>query len=231
MNFMNMIKLHNPAKDIDIGKFWRDKKQNLTERNNELLGISNNSSSAELGTARTQEQILIDDLMQMKNDNRRAMEISMIEGRLLAGRRLSREELDFLRENAPHLYDKAVKVERERREYERAMSNARSKEDVARIHKNKSMQFASEARTVMSSNMTQEARLSAMRFIQMRMMAVNNSHIEFIQSPEYQKLPDECKFTSVYSNYRMVIVEDEEINDPVQFLNDLFSDECEYAEK
>jgi len=232
MDLTSLIRLPNNAKDVNIGRIWREKKQNLTERTNDLLGVSNAPSSdapssVELGRARTQEEILIDDLRRLKEDNRRAMDIAMIEGRLLAGRRLSKEELSFIRENAPHLYEQAVKVERERREYERAMANARSKEDVARIHKNKSMQFASEARTVMRSNLSQEDRLVAMRFIQMRMMAVNNSHLEFVQSPEYNKLPDECDFTSLHLNYRLVIIEDDETNDPVQFLNDLFNEEYE----
>lgn len=62
-----------------------------------------------------------------------ARRIEALRAKLKAGKRLTSEEMDFLREHAPELYIKAVRVAMERDEYERALRRAKTREEVERL--------------------------------------------------------------------------------------------------
>ena len=50
--------------------------------------------------------------------------------------------MDFLREHAPDLYTKAVRVSMERDEYERALRRAKTQEDAERVQNLKMVQIS-----------------------------------------------------------------------------------------
>ncbi|MCL2634031.1 MAG: hypothetical protein FWD34_05895 [Oscillospiraceae bacterium] len=56
--------------------------------------------------------------------------ITAIINKLYSGKRLSPEELKFLQEHAPEMYEEAVKIMRAREELERQMEEAKTKEQV-----------------------------------------------------------------------------------------------------
>jgi len=59
--------------------------------------------------------------------------LSQILDKLYSGKKLTQEELKFLRENAPEMYEKALKVMKAREELERQMAQAKTKEQVETI--------------------------------------------------------------------------------------------------
>jgi|GEM_PF-2168356 len=198
-------------------------------------GLSQNApQNAVQGGDREESQPMSqhDRMMQMlresTEDNRRAMQIIGLEGRMMSGGRLTSDEMSFLRENAPHLYEKAVKIAHERAEFEREMRNARSKEDVANIHQRRMNQFAVEAGDVVRSGRPRAERDSAMRFIHMRMMAISNEHVSFLNTSQYRALPDESDQNSVTITTRLE--RDESIADPVRILNDFFAENEDYEQ-
>ncbi|MCL2873348.1 MAG: hypothetical protein FWE29_00290 [Defluviitaleaceae bacterium] len=224
MNLTDLIatpKMSNHVKNRDFNMLRRGEIDNRSLTRRTISEEDNCTKSAEIERVIAQREALLEDLRRLKEDNRTALTIATIEAALRSGRRLSKAELDFLRENNPELYEKAKKIEREREAYARELANARSKEDVARIHKRKAMQFAAEAKTVIKSNMSRTDKFEEMEFIFMRMAAVFNEHRSFVQSREYQELPDECDNKTIYVT---AVYEGNDIVDPVQFLNDLFAD-------
>lgn len=71
-----------------------------------------------------------------------ARRIESLRAKLKAGKRLSPTEMDFLREYAPELYEKAVRVSIERDEYERALRRAKTQADAQRIQNLKMVQIS-----------------------------------------------------------------------------------------
>jgi hypothetical protein len=138
----------------------------------------------------SQQEQMLADLKQMNEDSRRATKLNAIEGKMMSGRRLTVKEFNFLRENAPEMYDKAVRIERERNEYERELRMARSKEDVERLRWTRMGMFVAEAGAIRRSDMPKADKKEAMEMVQMRMNAVVNEHLNFVMSSEYLRLAD-----------------------------------------
>ena len=139
---------------------------------------------------KTQSETMAAELKKLHEDNRKAQILTTIEGKMMAGKRLSKKELDYLKEHSPELYEKAVKIAAEREAYERAIKNAKSKEEVERIRQQVMQNFVAEAKAVMASNMPKAQKLEAMKFITMRMHAVLDQHHEFMETAEYHALPE-----------------------------------------
>ena len=215
MTTMNlMASLRNHAGIVKRAEHWQQ--QRVPSRDAESTDTRRTEQNTE---PMTQHQRMAEFLQESKEENRRAMAVLALEGRMLSGGRLSSDELSFLRENAPHLYEKAVRVAHERREFERQLENARSKREVADIHHRAMTQFAAEAGNVARSGLPRAERESAMKAIQMRMAAIQNEHARFVQSERYQALPDDDDRDGV--TFTITISENTE--DPVRYLDNLFA--------
>jgi hypothetical protein len=179
---------------------WQERK-NITSINSANKNTANdcvtgdNTNKFSMFMEKTDEPLsekerILNDLERMYEDQQRSAKLAAIDSKLITGKRLSKKEMSFLKEHAPFLYEKAAMAERERVEYEREIRNARSKEEVDKINQRKMQQFKVEARAVKSSNMPLADKKEAIKFIQMRMSAVMDSHMVFVQSKEYMALPD-----------------------------------------
>jgi glutathione synthase/RimK-type ligase-like ATP-grasp enzyme len=181
MTFGGIISMHGMIKNMEHEIKWKQRRENTkNEHKNQNI----------LDDVMSEKQRMVADLQRMNEEQERGMRITVIESRMLSGRRLSLRELNYLKEHAPELHSKAVKIERERREYEAELKWARSKEDVARIHGRRTMMFSAEAKHVMSSNKPKSEKLESLRFIHMRVNATVNTYNGFVETRNYAKLPD-----------------------------------------
>ena len=111
------------------------------------------------------------------NDWIKAKRIDDIKNKMKSGRRLSHDEKEFLRIHVPDLYEKAIKIEKERDEFRRALSNCKTKEDAWRVHSLKTLELQVKGQDV--------------EFVAMRMMAILDEFADFIKSEEYEDIPSE----------------------------------------
>jgi len=109
-----------------------------------------------------------------KDDN-----LEDIKNKMKSGRRLSRDEKAFLENHAQDL-EKAVKIEKERDEFRRALANCKTKEEAKWLHTSKSLELQTDARTMSDSE-----------FIVMKMMAIFDEFADFTKSKEYANIPSE----------------------------------------
>ena len=171
MNFQFAGSVSNSVKTKALEMKWQERKQNLQA---------------------PKEDPMIANIKRQAEDIQKSNKISSIDTKLKTGQRLSSSEMSYLREHAPDLYEKAVKIEQEREQYKRELANCKTKEDVARLNANKMQQFLSEAKAIDSNpNIPKEKKLELLDFIAMRMMMTMHEYTEFIKSPEYQRLPSE----------------------------------------
>lgn len=130
-------------------------------------------------------------LLEQVQEDKVKMQMASIRGKLQTGKKLSSEELDFLREKSPDLYKKAVEAEQARRDYERRLRNCKTKEDVQRLNASVNLEFVSQVKAIKGSNMSKSAKTAAMQTIQMKQAAMQDSHVTFVASADYAQLPTE----------------------------------------
>jgi len=170
----------------------------------------------------------LDSMREQFEAQRKGAAIKAIESKLMAGKTMTAEELEYLREHAPDLYEKAMKVAREREAYKKELEAARSKEEVRKIQERHVQQFANELKTIPKSD------IGAMKFLMMRMNGILDEHRIFTESDEYKRLPEKSDEpdksedkdeTPEEDNAQDVRYEDnEDTDDPVQYLNDMFGE-------
>jgi hypothetical protein len=110
-----------------------------------------------------------------------ARTVEAIRTKLLAGKKLSSVELDYLREHAPELYEKAIRVAQDRDAYETSLRQSKSQEEVDRKQNQKMIQMVN----AMKHCDPEEA--------QMLMNAIQDANRKYKHSDEYSKLMDEEK--------------------------------------
>lgn len=113
--------------------------------------------------------------------------------KLLTGKPLSDEELSWLKENNPVEYQKALIIKAEREMYKKELENCRSKEDVDKVKQRKLEQFCAEANKIQGSSMSRDDKIKAMKFLEMRRMAIEDEHKTFLDTAKYKNLPQKRK--------------------------------------
>lgn len=117
--------------------------------------------------------------------------VELTSSKLKSGSPLTSDDLDFLRENAPELYNKALQVVAERKAYEERLNQCRTKEEVEAAKASRLQSFATEIQTVQRSNMEVGKKLEAIEVIGWKLFAVSDHHQKFIKTPQYAALPTE----------------------------------------
>jgi ABC-type transport system involved in cytochrome bd biosynthesis fused ATPase/permease subunit len=115
--------------------------------------------------------------------------IDDIKNKMKSGRRLSHDEKEFLRIHAPDLYEKAMKIERERDEFRRALAKCKTKEEARRLQTAKALELQTEAQAM--SCKFKDGGKDESEFIAMRMMAIFDEFADFVKSKEYADIPNE----------------------------------------
>jgi hypothetical protein len=136
----------------------------------------------ELSAAKSEDSKRADDWIKTKR-------IDDIKNKMKAGRRLSHDEKEFLRIHAPDLYEKAMKIERERDEFRRALAKCKTKEEARRLQTAKALELQTEAQAM--SNSKDGKAKDESKFIAMRMMAIFDEFADFAKSKEYAEIPNE----------------------------------------
>ncbi|MDR2582384.1 MAG: hypothetical protein LBC75_02765 [Fibromonadaceae bacterium] len=140
------------------------------------------------------------------NDWMKAKRIGDIKNKMKSGKRLSFEEKEFLRINAPDLYEKAMKIEKERDEFRRALEKCKTKEEAMRLQTSKALELQTEAQA-MSCKFKDGQERDESEFIAMRMMAIFDEYADFTKSKEYSEMPNEYEENENVMEYN---VKDEE---------------------
>ena len=109
----------------------------------------------------------------------KAKRIEDIKNKMKSGRKLSHAEKEFSRINAPDLYEKVIKIEKERDEFRKALANCKTKGEVLIVRSSKNMEL--------------QAKGQDAEFLEMRMMATFNEFADFVKSEEYADIPNEYK--------------------------------------
>jgi len=171
MYFNGIGRITDYVKTVQFEQKWQQKKIEISMANSKDRSQASASSK-------------------LNNDWIKTKRIDDIKNKMKSGRRLSYDEKEFLRIHAPDLYEKAVKIEKERDEFRRALSNCKTKEEAMRLKALKCMELKTELEA-MSCKLKGGEKQGDEEFIIMRMMAVFDEFADFIKSEEYEEIPNE----------------------------------------
>jgi hypothetical protein len=110
------------------------------------------------------------EFLKQYNEMKKTSALECITNKIKFGKRLTHDEMEFLKIYNPELYARAVKIEKEREEHRRALKSCKTKEEARNLHIAKAFQ------PKMDSDVK---------------MALFDEYIEFVKSGEYEDLPNE----------------------------------------
>jgi hypothetical protein len=104
------------------------------------------------------------------DEDTKANILKQISFKMMCGKRLSREEKEFLKQHSPEIYEKAIRIEKDREEYRKAWKSCKTREEALQFH----------IVTAMQPSMDPDKK-----------MALFDEFTDFANSREYTDLPNE----------------------------------------
>lgn len=174
MQFSTTSNINNSIRNMKMEMRWQKRKENPYMAKGQ------------------EEDPQITRLKQQAADVQKSNIISNLDGKLKSGATLTDDEMEYLKQNSPDLYQKAVEVKKEREEYKRELQRCKTKEDVERLNLRKLQNFMAEAKAITSNASIPEGKKKElMDQLCRRVMGTNSEHQTFLQSDQYAKLPSE----------------------------------------
>ena len=132
-------------------------------------------------------------LESMKPDESASMR-QQISTKMMAGKRLSSTEMEYLKENDPQTYQKARTIEMEREAYERRLKQCRTKEEVQRVKFSQAASSLATVKNVESNPSIPKGQKLALIMQELhKFNAMSDTDRAYMQSKDYQSLPTEAE--------------------------------------
>lgn len=132
-----------------------------------------------------------------ENDQRpeRSEQMEMdIEIKLNAGKKLSAEEMLYLKTYAPNTYQKAKTILQERNAYEKALESCQTKDEVEQLKARYAAAAAERIRAIWKTpGLSRRNKRELLKMEHMRAAALDDSMYEFVKSQKYEMLPEGTK--------------------------------------
>ena len=140
----------------------------------------------------TKEDYLIQDIKEQAEQNRKAEHNTRIDNKIMAGGTLTPDEEKYLEQNNPEALKKYKEIKAEKKLYEEKLKKCRTKEEVERVKLNTMGEYASALKKVVNDPLIPKSeKLAKAREMLAKTNNVQNVHISFVNSSEYEELPAE----------------------------------------
>lgn len=114
-----------------------------------------------------------------------------IEIKLTAGKKLSAEEMRYLKTYNPSTYQQAKTIEQERKAYEKALESCKTKDEVEQLKAQHAAAAVERIRTIWKApGLSREKKRELLRMEHLKAAALDDAMHEFMDSKEYEGLPD-----------------------------------------
>ena len=149
----------------------------------------------------TNIQQMLDQIAGKTEDGSRQQDekLSEILQKFYAGKKLSSEEREYLRDKAPLVYKELIAIEEEQKAYERELRRCETKEEVERVRMNRINGALTTVNAVSSNpNIPEGAKMAIIGQEKRRVDAIVESTEKFVRSGEYAKLPTEAEVAAAH---------------------------------
>lgn len=153
---------------------WLQKKENGLKKNEEL----------------TPQERQLQQLQEQAKQQREQQEYTGIYNKIISGRQLTNEEIEYLRKNNPQALKEYEEIRQERESYKRQLKNCRTKEDVERLKVQKMNGYLSAAKKISTNaNIPKSQKKALLEKILAKVWNVQEVHMAFVKSAQYRELP------------------------------------------
>ena len=158
---------------------WQKKKEDVNQNKNDNL---------------SQEEILLRSLEDQAEDVRKGRDTEQIYTKLKTGGTLTEEEIAYLKEHDPEALAEYEKAQNEKKSYEKALKNCKTKEDVDRLKMNRMGNFAARAKSIANNPyIPKDKKLELMNKLNNEVCCIRDAHMKFVKSRAYEELPKEAE--------------------------------------
>lgn len=171
--------IQNQVKMQMLEMKWQQKKQNINSKKSENM---------------TQEQRMLEHFKEQAATERKRSATSELYTKLQSGGTLTAEEIAYLKENDPEALADYEKAQAEKKAYEQALKNCKTKEDVEKLKLNRLGNFAAQAKSIANNPyIPKEKKLELMQKLNNEVCLIRDAHNEFVKSRAYEELPEEAE--------------------------------------
>ena len=184
MNIAMMCSMNTYTQTMKMQMKWQQKKAsgNYTARSD--------SAAKETTEKKDIQTRLLEDMQNNSSANMK----QQISTKMMAGKRLSSAEMEYLKENDPQTYQKARAIEMEREAYERRLKQCRTKEEVQRVKFSQAAASLATVKEVESNpSIPKGKKLELMMQELQKTNAMSDTDRAYMQSREYKSLPTEAE--------------------------------------
>lgn len=140
----------------------------------------------------TPEERMIEQFKEQAAQEKEAEYTNGIANKVMSGKKLSAEEVEYLQKKNPELLKKYRDMQEEMKAYERQIRRCKTKEEVERVRVNKINGYLAQAKSVSNNPAIPKGEKKAiLEEIVARLTNIEKVHMKFVKSAEYKDLPRE----------------------------------------
>ncbi len=187
MNIAMMCSMNTCTQTMKLQMKWQQRKSSGDYLTKGYSGTKESQKDQELQDpqSRLLESIKPDESASMRQQ---------ISTKMMAGKRLSSAEMEYLKENDPQTYQKARTIEMEREAYERRLKQCRTKEEVQRVKFSQAASSLATVKNVESNPSIPKGQKLALIMQELhKFNTMSDTDRAYMQSKDYQSLPTEAE--------------------------------------
>lgn len=138
------------------------------------------------------EERMIEQFKEQAAQEKEAEYTNGIANKVMSGKNLSAEEIEYLQQKNPELLKKYREMQEEKKSYERQLRNCKTKEEVERVRVNKINGYLAQAKSISHNAVIPKGEKKAMlEEIMARLINMEKVHAKFVKNEQYRKMPRE----------------------------------------
>ena len=140
----------------------------------------------------TPEERMLENFKEQAAQEKEAEYTNGIANKVMSGKTLSAEEIEYLQQKNPELLKKYQEMQEEKKSYERQLRRCKTKEEVERVRVNKINGYLAQAKSISHNAVIPKGEKKAMlEEIMARLTNMEKVHAKFVKSEQYRKMPRE----------------------------------------
>lgn len=138
------------------------------------------------------QERMLDQFKEQAAQEKEAEYSNGIANKVMSGKTLSSEEIEYLQQKNPELLKKYREMQEEKKSYERQLRQCKTKEEVERVRVNKINGYLAQAKSISHNAVIPKGEKKAMlEEIMARLTNMEKVYVKFVKSEQYRKMPRE----------------------------------------
>ena len=181
MSIMMVTSINSYTKSMEMKMKWQKKQTSGDYAADGKTSIDDSTRSR------------LEEIRESQSDGSKQM-AAQIDLKMMSGKRLTAQEMEYLKEHDPETYKKAKAVEMEREAYERELKSCKTKEEVQRVKAAHAAAALDRVNDIKNNpNIPSGKKLELIKQEHAKASALDDTMSDYTKSGDYRKLPTEAE--------------------------------------